>query len=577
MKDKTLKQLVESIKASGQPKTSAYDTSATVTRVENGVAWVHIPGGVTETPVKLTINAKAGDNVQVRVSGGRAFMVGNASAPPTDDHTAKQALAETRTVSKVVKAVQTVAEKAAKIAASAQQIADEGKAIAEATNQYFWHDDEGAHVTTTPQETDPTGTTGLNSIWNSLGLLLRNGANILTQLGQSAVAFYDGLGNNVENIIASFGSNGSWIGRIGSGRLELNDVGLVGMDGNNDEAFRLQFANASGTAEITEIGKTKTNINTDTSTFQSFAVHTEHDPVANSAMYHVVRALVEYRGQQVVCTFKTVPRPYIPDSTHSRSSHSYRIPVQYGNLITYLTLTERYWDKYTTTDFTDISMLSGNSILWMQVNTVLTVDASTTPSYTFGARTEAKTEYGAYSFASGETNSAKGSSAQAHGLGLIASSDAQMAVGKYNVEDANDDYAFIVGNGTDDSNRSNAFTVGWDGNLEASGAVKANAVQSYTPTYNESAVTANCSCTVSAGMCSFIYRGANVAHSTSTVLCTLPDGARPTKDLHIGFVKNSGVAVGTVTIGTNGEVTVATISSSTATGRIYFNCTYPVV
>ena len=97
MKDKTLKQLVESIKASSQPKTSAYDTSATVTRIENGVAWVHIPGGVRETPVKLTINAKAGDNVQVRVSGGRAFMVGNATAPPTDDKTAQMASKAART------------------------------------------------------------------------------------------------------------------------------------------------------------------------------------------------------------------------------------------------------------------------------------------------------------------------------------------------------------------------------------------------------------------------------------------------------------------------------------------------
>lgn len=71
-----------------QAKPGGYDTTATVRRIEDGVAWVHIPGGVDETPVKLTIDAKAGDNVQVRVSGGNAFLVGNASAPPTDDATA---------------------------------------------------------------------------------------------------------------------------------------------------------------------------------------------------------------------------------------------------------------------------------------------------------------------------------------------------------------------------------------------------------------------------------------------------------------------------------------------------------
>lgn len=112
MEDKTLKQLVESIKQSGTPKTSAFDTTAEVTRVENGTAWVHIPGGVRETPVKLTINAKAGDTVQVRVSGGRAFMVGNASAPPTDNTVADHALKETRVVSKAAKTAQATADRA---------------------------------------------------------------------------------------------------------------------------------------------------------------------------------------------------------------------------------------------------------------------------------------------------------------------------------------------------------------------------------------------------------------------------------------------------------------------------------
>ena len=76
---------------SSKPKTSAYDSTAEIVRIENGTAWVHIPGGVDETPVKLTMNAKQGDTVQVRVSGGRAWLTGNASAPPTDDTTAIKA------------------------------------------------------------------------------------------------------------------------------------------------------------------------------------------------------------------------------------------------------------------------------------------------------------------------------------------------------------------------------------------------------------------------------------------------------------------------------------------------------
>ena len=85
------KTLIEALRSSEDSKTTGYDTAATVKRIENGVAWVHIPGGVDETPAKLTINASVGDVVQVRVSGGRAFLVGNGSAPPTDDTTALNA------------------------------------------------------------------------------------------------------------------------------------------------------------------------------------------------------------------------------------------------------------------------------------------------------------------------------------------------------------------------------------------------------------------------------------------------------------------------------------------------------
>lgn len=88
-----VRELLGVIRNVNKKQTSAYDTSATVKRVdvEKGIAWVHIPGGVDETPVSLTVDASVGDDVQVRVGGGRAWIVGNASAPPTDDTTANHA------------------------------------------------------------------------------------------------------------------------------------------------------------------------------------------------------------------------------------------------------------------------------------------------------------------------------------------------------------------------------------------------------------------------------------------------------------------------------------------------------
>lgn len=89
-----IKDMAEAVRATAKQneKTSAYDTPATVVRIQGKTAWVHIPGGVEETPVSLTINAKAGDTVRIRVGGGSAWIVGNATAPPTDDTKAKAAL-----------------------------------------------------------------------------------------------------------------------------------------------------------------------------------------------------------------------------------------------------------------------------------------------------------------------------------------------------------------------------------------------------------------------------------------------------------------------------------------------------
>lgn len=105
----TIRQIIEAIKQASAPKTSSYDTPAEVVRVDGSTAWVHIPGGVAETPVQLTIDAKQGDKVQVRVGGGQAWLVGNLSAPPTDDTAAKTVRAELeRAKSAVFKAIEAV-------------------------------------------------------------------------------------------------------------------------------------------------------------------------------------------------------------------------------------------------------------------------------------------------------------------------------------------------------------------------------------------------------------------------------------------------------------------------------------
>ena len=86
--DKIINDLLQIFQEAGKNKTAPLDAQAEVRRIEGNIAWVHIAGGVDETPVRLTINARVGDKVQVRLGGGRAWITGNATAPPTDDGTA---------------------------------------------------------------------------------------------------------------------------------------------------------------------------------------------------------------------------------------------------------------------------------------------------------------------------------------------------------------------------------------------------------------------------------------------------------------------------------------------------------
>lgn len=66
------------------------------------------------------------------------------------------------------------------------------------------------------------------------------------------------------------------------------------------------------------------------------------------------------------------------------------------------------------------------------------------------------------SHAEGMHTVASGVASHAGGSFTVAAGLDQTAIGRCNVEDSNSTYAVIVGNGSDDSNRSNALTVDWD-------------------------------------------------------------------------------------------------------------------
>lgn len=186
------KDFLEAMRGAGKTKTQAYDTPATVLRTDGDTLWVHIDGGVDETPIKRTIDAKPGDVVQVRVGGGRAWATGNQTAPPTDDTKAKAVEAKTTVIEKVVNTVKNVAEKAYKIAGN--------------TDQYFWvtesGTDTGAHITEIPREdflADPDNGGG-NLLARTNGMAVRDGMTELATFSAEGlnVTTYDDQGNGVD-------------------------------------------------------------------------------------------------------------------------------------------------------------------------------------------------------------------------------------------------------------------------------------------------------------------------------------------------------------------------------------------
>ena len=190
---KTINSILEALNNFNNRKTSAYDTIAQVRRVEDNIAWIHIPGGIDETPAKLTVSAKAGDTVQVRISNGRAWITGNVTSPPTDDTKAEQAVKSVGMIKKVVNTVRDLAEKTAKIAGN--------------TNQYFWHaetgTDTGAHITEIPKDDfldDPTNGGG-NLLARSNGIAVRDGLTELGIFAADGIEFNNDNGTNVFEIV----------------------------------------------------------------------------------------------------------------------------------------------------------------------------------------------------------------------------------------------------------------------------------------------------------------------------------------------------------------------------------------
>jgi hypothetical protein len=196
-----IKEIASAMKES---KTKPYDTVAKVLRVDEKTAYVHIDGGADETPAQMAINCKTGDTVKIRVSGGKAWLTGNITAPPTDDSVAIKANKTATKVKKSYENFKDVTEE--NFSSQEDKIAEAAKV---ATNFMKYIEGLGLVVG------DMRGNTlGQNALLDANGMCVRNNNSEIVRFGITDIKVvnedgdpvYSGAGSVVKsqnNIVVS--------------------------------------------------------------------------------------------------------------------------------------------------------------------------------------------------------------------------------------------------------------------------------------------------------------------------------------------------------------------------------------
>ena len=329
-----------------------------------------------------------------------------------------------------------------------QAAVDEAAEVANAVNQHFWSDTNGAHVTEVTQEQWQQSQTGHNILVNSLGILLRKALNYIAAWTGSALSFYDGDGNAASNVTASFGSAGAQIGKTGESHIEMDyhSMRLIDKDGN--EFFKVEdFRDQSGEASIVEtwVGDGTTTV----FALSYMATGTGYTVSVNGTVASTTNTdhgftfpTAPVSGAVIMADYRTIEA--VQSMTFGTRDED--MPVGASSV------TEGYFNTAS-----GVRSHAGGD----------TSTASGNCSFAHGAVAKA-TGFGSH--AEGIKTEASGDYSHAQNDGTIAQGEAQTAIGKYNVADSTS--ALIIGNGTGGA-PSNALTVDWSGNVEAAGDVMA--------------------------------------------------------------------------------------------------------
>ena len=262
---------------------------------------------------------------------------------------------------------------------------------------------------------------------------------------------------NGQTVLSSFGNNTVILGQLGKPRLELSSTSISSISEVGVKNFNIISGSSEKEKTITKNG-TFENTSSETDKFSgSFTISDEF------YYFHNIAATISFNYIWDGQTYTSAPLTlniddpvenetqtawYIGEEEYLSSyslNKEMRCTVQHNANMTFLYFDYSAQIKPQTTS---VSYQIGNDALY---SVVIETKTYQNTSYTFGSRVT-NAEHGANSFAIGE--------------GLVASSNNQIAVGRYNDDDSEKNYAFMVGNGIYGESRSNAFAVDWNGHTE---------------------------------------------------------------------------------------------------------------
>lgn len=482
---------------------------ATVSRVDpDGTVWLSMPGADGLVPASTTADVGADDAVTVEWWGNAYHVTGNRTSPSVG----------TRAAAALRRAT-----------AAAAKVAGEAKGIADAVGQHFWADDNGVHVS----NEDGNATGERNILMNSLGILLRQGSAWLASFSDSAVAFYDGLGNEAANIVAQFGADGAQIGYVDTAHTEI------------DSRSMRFVARSAGVGPF-------------------FRVADETDENG------FVRLVNSFTGDGTTTDFNLRPAPTMLPPDH------YVTTVTVNGSSVPFTLAS------TTSGFIYVELAqapaSGAGVI-----VTYWCDMPVAPSLSFGQslpnvfRGIGSISLGDYTTAEQSNSVAIGHNASSYAEGAIAIGESvyargenQTVLGKNNANDP--EHALEVGNGVGSWARSNAFAVGWDGTVTT-------ARDTDTTTVADVLTAAQ---GVTIGAVSYIQRGGvaalfiraskSASISGATTIGTLVTGKRPVMETAAPAPSGSG----DVYVAADGTVTYRPSGTVAAGSNLYVRITYLV-